>query len=227
MVQLSCTSAKSFPDFVGILIVKGQNPSLLLYLGQAFIDDYTFRAKAWRSISLKISICLQVIGVTCSKGKCCTRGRFLQETRKRPLPAVNQLLQEEPVFSPSPADTQGATQTGAVVVLAGKDDSTGTWNPGWLCRTASLLYICFPVSPKPFSCLLSISKGGVYSNSLFAFTPLSFHFQSSAAEALGCAVKQASASGSCWNRLCPYLSLCWHWTDKTYLLWRLVQGRGL
>lgn len=184
-----------FPDFVAALIVEGQNPSLPLYLGLAFIDDYSYPAAAHRSISLKmIGMCLQVIGVTCSKGKWLIRGRFLQESRKQPFPAVNQLLQEEHVFPPSPADAREATQTETVNVLADKDDSTRIWNPGWLCRTASLLHICFPVSPKPFSCLLSISKGGVCSNSLFTFTPLSFHFQSSAAEALGCAAEQASAS---------------------------------
>lgn len=153
-------------------------------------------------------MCLQVIWRTCSKGKSLVGRRFLQESRTQPFPAVSQLLQEEHVFSPSPADTQEAPQTEAGIVLADRDDSTGIWNPGWLCRTASLLYICFPVSPQPCSCFLSISKGGVYSDSLFTFTPLSFRFQSSAAEALGCAAKQASASASCWNRLCPYLSLC-------------------
>lgn len=198
-----------FPDFAAAVIVKGQNPFPLLYLGPAFIDDYSYPATACRSINLKISMCLQVIGVICSKGKCLIRGRFLQESRQQPFPVVNQLLQEEHVFAPSPADTGEATQTDAVIALADKDDSTGIWNPGWLCRTASLLYICFPVSPKPFSCLLSVSKGGVYSNSLFTFTPLSFHFQSSAAEALGYAAEQASASASCWNSLCLYLSLCW------------------
>lgn len=227
MVQLSKASSKSLPRLCTCCNCESTKPFPSPSSGQAFTDDYAYPAKAWRSISLKISICLHVIGVTCSKGKCLIRRRFLQETRKQLFPAVNQLLQEEHVFSPSPADMQEATQTEAVIVLAGKDDSTGIWNPGCLCRTASLLYICFPVSPKPFSCLLSISKGGVYSNSLFTFTPLSFHFQSSAAEALGCAAKQASASGSCWNSLCPYLSLCWRWTHKTHLLWRLVQGTGL
>lgn len=89
-----------FPDFVATLIVEGQNASLLFYLGPAFMDDYSYPAGAWRSISLKISMCPQVIGVMCSKGKCLIRGRFLQESRKQPFPAVNQLfLKMENVFS--------------------------------------------------------------------------------------------------------------------------------
>lgn len=35
-----------FQDFVAGLNVEGQNPLLLLYLAQAFTDDYAYPAKA-------------------------------------------------------------------------------------------------------------------------------------------------------------------------------------
>lgn len=208
--------------------MEGQNPFLLLYLAQAFIGDYAYPAKAWRCIRLKISICVQVIKVACSNGKCLITRSFAQETREQPFSEINQILQEEMYFfHVTPADMQEATQTEAVIIQADKDDSTIIWNPDWLCRTVSLLYICFPVSPKPFSCLLSISKGGIYSNSLFAFSPLSFRFQSSAAEALGCTLSKPRCLAHAGITLRHSLSLCWHWTDKTYLLWGLVQRWGL
>lgn len=97
-IQLSGTGAKSLPRLVAALIVQGQNLSFLLYLGPAFIDDYTHPPRAWRSISLKISVCLQVIGVACSKEKRLIRRWFLQESSKQAFSAVNQLLQWEHVF---------------------------------------------------------------------------------------------------------------------------------
>lgn len=87
-----------FQDFVAGLNVEGQNPFLLHYLAQAFIDDYAYPAKACRYIRLKISICVQVIGVACFNGKCLIRRSFTQETRKQPFSEINQILQEEHVF---------------------------------------------------------------------------------------------------------------------------------
>lgn len=87
-----------FQGFVVGLNVEVQNPFLLLYLAQASIDDYTYPTKPWRYIRLKITVCVQVIGVACSNGKCLIKRSFAQETRKQPCSEINQIVQEKRVL---------------------------------------------------------------------------------------------------------------------------------
>lgn len=163
VVQLSCTSAKSLPRLCSCFNCR-RTKSFPSLSGTSFHRWLHFSCYSLKIHQSKISECLQAIWGTWSKGKCLIRRRFLQESRAQPFPAGSQLLQEEHVFSPSPADTQDTRQRLSLLWLTRMTQLEFGIQAGFakllLCSTSaflshpSLLAACFLFQKVAFILIL-------------------------------------------------------------------------